>query len=83
MDRRGFLLGAAALAMAPNARLGGTPLALVTADLEASVVAVELTSGRIRRRIPTPADPRSIESVGGVAAIVATRPSLQMPGGPT
>lgn len=71
MDRREFLLGAAALAVAPTARLGGTPLALVTADLESSVVAVDLSTGRIVRRLRTPADPRSIESVGAVGALVA------------
>lgn len=71
MDRREFLLGAAALAVAPTARLGGTPLALVTADLEASVVAVDLSAGRVVRRLRTPADPRSIESIGVVGALVA------------
>jgi hypothetical protein len=71
MDRRAFLVGAAALAVAPNARLGGTPLALVTADLEASVVAVDLSAGRVVRRLRTPADPRSIESIGVVGALVA------------
>lgn len=71
MDRRGFLVGAAALATAPTMRLGGTPLALVTADLESHVVAVELSSGRVVRRVRTPADPRSIESVGGIGALVA------------
>lgn len=71
MDRREFLLGAAALAVAPTARLGGTPLALVTADLESHVVAVDVSAGRIVRRLQTPADPRSIESVGVVGALVA------------
>ena len=74
MDRREFLVGTAAIAVAPGAlaaRLGGTPLALVTADLESSVVAIDLSAGRVVRRLRTPADPRSIESVGGVAAIVA------------
>jgi DNA-binding beta-propeller fold protein YncE len=71
MDRREFLLGAAAFAVAPHARLGGTPLALVTADLESHVVAVDVSSGRVLRRVRTPADPRSIESVGVVGALVA------------
>ena len=51
--------------------LGGTPLALVTADLESAVVAVDLSSGRVQRRLATPADPRSVESVGGTRALVA------------
>ncbi|NUT55093.1 MAG: hypothetical protein HOQ03_03805, partial [Thermoleophilia bacterium] len=71
MDRREFLLGAVALAAAPTARLGGGPMALVTADLEASVVAVELSTGRIYRRLATLPDPRSIESIGGTGALVA------------
>lgn len=71
MDRREFLVGAAALALAPQARLGGTPLALVTADLESHVVAVDVSAARVVRRVRTPPDPRSIESVGVVGALVA------------
>jgi hypothetical protein len=71
MDRREFLVGAAALALVPQARLGGTPLALVTADLESHVAAVDLGAGRVVRRLRTPPDPRSIESIGVVGALVA------------
>jgi hypothetical protein len=79
VNRREFLLAAAgaplALAAAPSAlarRLGGgTPLALVTADLEAHVAAVELSSGRIHRRLATLPGPRSVESVGARYAVVA------------
>ena len=76
MDRREFLAAAAAplvLGVAPAlARTpGGTPLALVTADLESHVVAVDVSSGSVVRRVRTPADPRSIESVGVVGALVA------------
>src|SRR5688572_24285761 len=76
MDRREFLAAAAApliLGAAPAfARsTGGTPLALVTADLESSVVAVDVSAGRVVRRLATPADPRSIESLGWVGALVA------------
>ena len=77
MDRRAFLLAAAAVPYAvasPSARgrmLGGMPLALVTADLEAHVAAVELSTGRLVRRLPTLPDPRSIESVLGRSAVVA------------
>ncbi len=76
MDRRAFLTAAAApllLGTAPAlARpAGGTPLALVTADLESSIVAVDVTSGRVHRRLRTAADPRSIESIGVVGALVA------------
>ena len=76
MNRRELLAAAAAplfLGAAPAlARpAGGTPLALVTADLESHVVAVDVSSGRVVRRLRTPADPRSIESVGVGGALVA------------
>ena len=76
MDRRAFLTAAAApllLGTAPALARpsGGTPLALVTADLESSIVAVDVTSGRVHRRLRTAADPRSIESIGVVGALVA------------
>jgi len=76
MDRRDFLAAAAApllLGVAPAlARsTGGTPLALVTADLESSVLAVDVATGRVLRRLRTPADPRSIESIGVIGALVA------------
>lgn len=64
-----FLLGSAPAAM--TRRLGGTPLALVTADTEAQVVAVELGTGRIVRRIATLEEPRSIEAVLATKAVVA------------
>jgi hypothetical protein len=76
MDRRQCLATAAAplvLGVAPAlARsTGGTPLALVTADLESHVVAVDVSSGAVLRRLRTPPDPRSIESVGVIGALVA------------
>src|SRR5829696_7803393 len=78
MDRRGFLLGAAAaLATAPRAAarmLGGVPVALVTADLESRIVAVDLTDGRVHRRVPTLPYPRSIEAVGEHA--IVTHPEI-------
>ena len=76
MDRRTFLAAAAAplvLGVGPALARpsGGTPLALVTADLESHVVAVDISSGTVLRRLRTPPDPRSIESVGMVGALVA------------
>lgn len=69
------MLGAAAaplaLLLAGRARAGGTPLALVTADLESHVAAVHMSSGSIYRRLATLEDPRSIEGVGGHGAVVA------------
>jgi DNA-binding beta-propeller fold protein YncE len=74
MDRRQFVVGAASLLAAPSALArvgGGTPLALVTADLDAHVAAVSLASGRTVRRIATLEDPRSIEPVLEYDALVA------------
>ena len=76
MDRRDFLAAAAApLLLGATPALarpaGGTPLALVTADLESSIVAVNVATGRVHRRVRTAADPRSIESIGQVGALVA------------
>jgi DNA-binding beta-propeller fold protein YncE len=79
VDRRVFL-GAAvgvpvslALGRLPNALAGGgeTRLALVTADLESHVVAVELSTGRVWRRLATAPGPRSIETVAGNGAVIA------------
>ncbi|MCI0632868.1 MAG: hypothetical protein L0206_02980 [Actinobacteria bacterium] len=78
MNRREFLVGAASsiglLAISPAALarvLGGTPTALVTADTEAHVAAVELGPNRIIRRIATVEAPRAIESVRSTIAVVA------------
>jgi DNA-binding beta-propeller fold protein YncE len=70
VDRRQFLLGAAALVAAPSALAGGAgPVALVTADLEAHVVVFDLARSRVVRRITTPPFPRSIETVGTRAVV--------------
>jgi hypothetical protein len=71
MDRRAFVTGAASLVLAPRAlaRLAGRELALVTADEEARLVAVELPGGRVRRYVRTLPKPRSIESVGPMAVV--------------
>src|SRR5216117_1408805 len=74
MNRREFLVGAVtlpvALRFAPGAVAGGTPVALVTADTQARVAVVELSTGKILRSIPTAAGPRSIESVWGKVGVV-------------
>jgi WD40 repeat protein len=79
MNRRRFLLTAAAVPLLlrddPDAlaqRLGGGPLALVTADTEARVVAVGLLDGKVRARIATLPGPRSIETVGLDALVAHT-----------
>ena len=70
MDRRGFLAASAFGLLSPRAlaaRLGGTPVVLVTADLESHVVALGLPNGRRLREIATLPGPRSIESVADAA----------------
>ncbi len=78
MKRRSFLVAAAAplvAAVAPQrlfaTAVGGGSVALVTADLESRLVAVETSSGRLVKRIATAPGPRSIESNGFGLAIVA------------
>jgi DNA-binding beta-propeller fold protein YncE len=77
VNRRGFLVAAAALPLAlrsGRALAGGTPVALVTADTESRVVAVRLPDGKVLRSIPTLPGPRSIELAGrgGVAVVCHT-----------
>jgi hypothetical protein len=75
VDRRSFLVSAAALALAPDAlarTLGGAPTALVTADLESHVVAVYLPHGEVLKEIPTRTGPRSIQTVGNGAVVAHT-----------
>lgn len=70
MNRREFLLGATALALAPSAAAARRgPIGLVTADLESLLVVVDLERGRVLRNVPTLAFPRSIETVGKRAIV--------------
>jgi DNA-binding beta-propeller fold protein YncE len=75
VDRRAFLAASAVALASPRSfagRLGRTPVALVTADLESRVVAVDPRTGRRLRTIPTLPGPRSIERVGDAAVIAHT-----------
>ncbi len=81
MNRRTFLIAAGAPLLAATvprrllaASAGGGVVALVTADLEAHLVAVEVASGRIVERVPTAPGPRSIESNLFGHAVVAHTP---------
>jgi DNA-binding beta-propeller fold protein YncE len=75
VNRRSFLAASLVTAVAPGRALGlaagGGFVALVTADLESHVVAVDLGSGRVVRRIRTVAGPRSIESSAFGHVVVA------------
>lgn len=77
MDRRTFVLAAAGAGLSLNrtpsalaARLGGTPLAYVTADLESHVVVFEIQTARVVKRIRTGPGPRSIEAIRASMAVV-------------
>jgi len=71
VDRREFLLGASALVLSPRMRAApaARPVALVTADLESRLVAVDLPGGHVRRYVPTLSFPRSVERVGETAVV--------------
>jgi DNA-binding beta-propeller fold protein YncE len=71
VNRREFLLAATAVVAAPRGALAAarSTLVLVTADLEARVLAIELESSAVRRVIRTQDYPRSIEAVGGFAVV--------------
>lgn len=76
MDRRTFLgLGLASLPALAGTRAwaggGSEPLAFATADRESHVAIVSLASGRLRSRLHTIGDPRSIESGPGGHVVVA------------
>lgn len=77
MNRREFVAVAAAapFLLRSGRALAGLaaeiPIALVTADTESHVAAVDLRTFEIVRRIETHPGPRSIESVGGRVAVVA------------
>jgi DNA-binding beta-propeller fold protein YncE len=74
VNRREFVAAAASLPLAVRsgrAFAGGTPVALVTADTESRVVALDVSDGRVLRSIPTLPGPRSIEAAGaGTVAVV-------------
>jgi DNA-binding beta-propeller fold protein YncE len=54
---------------------GGRPVALVTAETQNMLLAVDLSSGKVMRRLPMPADPENVETTraADAAAVVSTR----------
>jgi DNA-binding beta-propeller fold protein YncE len=73
VDRREFVAGAAALALgvgaATSRAAGRSSVALVTADLESHLVAVDVERGKAFRHVRTLPYPRSIETVGAGAVV--------------
>jgi hypothetical protein len=74
VDRRGFIVAASAFVLSPQAlaKSRGRPVALVTADLESRIVAIDLVTGRRVKTIRTLPDPRSIQTVLGTAVVAHT-----------
>jgi DNA-binding beta-propeller fold protein YncE len=52
---------------------GGRPIALVTAETANQLVAIDLPSGRIVKRLRMPRDPQNVAVCGGTAAVVSVR----------
>src|SRR4249919_2244311 len=79
VDRRAFLLAAVVAPfglrladVASGAFEVGSPLAFVTADLDAHVAVVDLERPRVVAWIPTFPGPRSIETIGKTALVAHT-----------
>ena len=75
MNRRQFLAAAASapfLVRSGAAFAAPAPVALVTCDEEARLAVVDLSTHRVVRSIRTLPDPRSVETVGGVALVCHT-----------
>jgi DNA-binding beta-propeller fold protein YncE len=72
VDRREFVVLAAALPFGVRSALASAPSALVTCDSESRLAVVDLGSYRIVRSIETLPDPRSIERVGARAVLCHT-----------
>lgn len=64
------------LVLAPSGsahRLGGTPVALITAEQQNALFAVELPSGKVLRRANLPADPQNIAVGRDTVVVVSTK----------
>jgi DNA-binding beta-propeller fold protein YncE len=76
MKRALLLLALAAVpASSQAATRGGEPVALVTAETQNALLAVDLSSGQVVRRLRMPADPQNVETTpaNDAAAVVSTR----------
>jgi molecular chaperone DnaK len=72
MRRREFLATLGLLPLIPYACERSRPaLALVTADTESHVAVLDAATGRVRARVATVEEPRSIEAAGVQCAVVA------------
>jgi len=61
-------------ALSASARTSsGNPVALVTAEQQNELLAVELPSGKVLRRVSVPADPQNVAAAPGAVVVVSTR----------
>jgi DNA-binding beta-propeller fold protein YncE len=58
---------------ASAANTGGTPVALVTAERQDKLIAIELSTGKVVRRVSMPDDPQNVDSSWRMTAVVSTR----------
>jgi DNA-binding beta-propeller fold protein YncE len=71
--KRLILVAALVLATSASAGpIGGTWVALVTAEQQNELVAVELSTGKVIRRVSLPADPQNVASSWRMTAVVST-----------
>jgi DNA-binding beta-propeller fold protein YncE len=72
--KRIILVAALVLATSASARpTGGTWVALVTAEQQNELVAVELSTGKVVRRVSLPSDPQNVAASWRMTAVVSTR----------
>ena len=74
MKRALLLLAVLAVPASSAAPLGGEAVALVTAETQNQLLAVDLSTGRVIRRMRMPADPQNVETTrtGDAGAVVST-----------
>ncbi len=73
MKKAVLLLGLLALPAGSHAAATSGPIALVTAETQNELLAVDLGSGRVVRRLAMPADPENVETNSRTAVVVSTR----------
>jgi DNA-binding beta-propeller fold protein YncE len=72
--RRIALLAVLVLATsASGAQTGGTVVALVTAERQNELIAIELSSGKVVRRVSMPDEPQGVDSSWRMTVVVSTR----------
>ena len=67
------ILGLTLVCASASARSnGGTPVALVTAEQQDALLAVELPSGKVLRRVAVPSDPQNVVGGPGTTTVVVS-----------